>query len=121
MGTQVNNFKRYFGASAKGDIPFQPGFTIVGKVGNGRPQSQRSNLAPPADGIVSISPAIAAEEQATTLVGGGRRSKTKRKVVKRAGGNKKRTRKKYRKPSKKPKSKKKTKPTSGKIHRKEAL
>ncbi len=119
MGTQVNNFKRYFGASAKGQIPFNPGFTIVGKVGGNRPQSQRSNLDSPREGLVSISPAIAAEEQATTLVGGGRRSRINKKREKRTGGKK--NGRKHRKQSRKPKTKKRSKPKSSKITRKEAL
>ncbi len=121
MGTQVNNFKRYFGASAKGEIPFQPGFTIVGKVGGPKPQLQSSKaVAPSGGGIVSISPAIAAQEQATSLVGGGTTVRKKRKYVKRAG-NKKKAKPKHRNKAKKPKSKKPSKAKSVKINRKEAL
>ncbi len=132
MGTQVNNFKRYFGASAKGEIPFQPGFTIVGKVGGSKPQGQVSKaVAPSGGGIVSISPAIAAQEQATSLVGGAttvtkkRKYVTvtkKRKYVKRAG-RKKTNKEKHRNKTKKTKtkSKKVSKSKSVKIHRKEAL
>ncbi len=121
MGTQVNNFKRYFGASAKGQIPFQPGFTVVGKIGGPKPPVQASKaVAPSGGGIVSISPAIAAQEQATSLVGGGTAARKKRKYVKRAGG-KKNGKQKHRNKGQKTKSKKRSKQKSAKISRKEAL
>ncbi len=84
MTNQVSDFQRHFGASARGLIPFNPGFTVVGKVGGTRPLSQKSNLPHPSDALVSITPAVAAVEQAASLVGGGkqkRRTKSTKKVV----------------------------------------
>ena len=113
MSNQVSYFEKCFGASAKGLIPYSSGFKIVGKVGEGRPQTQRSNMPPPSEGIVSITPAVAAVEQAASLVGGGRQQKTKH--------SRRGVRKKYRKRKKKPKISKKRNSSRVATRRKEAL
>ncbi len=115
MSNQVSDFQRHFGASARGLIPFNPGFTIVGKVGTSRRLAQKSNLPQPSNALVSITPAVAAVEQAASLVGGGKQKRTRKPTKKNASAKTK----KYRK--RKPKVKKKLNHSKKPKHRKEAL
>ena len=89
MGNQVKDFEEHFSAQARGMIPYSQGFTIVGKV-RGSKEQFRANTEQTKNGIVSISPAMAAVEAAAELVGGGKKRSRRRKTTQRLTRTKKR-------------------------------